>query len=332
MRLELAKELEKKIARCAHRGHWREATQLLSAAQERGHTPPAGAFAGVIHSFAKYGYVDKAKLWLSKMETIRVMPDVECYRAAIHACAKVKPVPDIANAEFLFNRMKHARIKPTNVIFSSMITCFANNNDIVTARKYLDMLKTYHLTPCLYVLNPILGAYIRAGEVDSAKAILYKMIDLKLPPDVVSMNLVLHHLNNRHSAPLIKIFRDMMAAGTQGNNLTYNFILTAISKDEKLIPDKSKHERYTGPSERIRQATYWFEHMLKTLSATGEVPILMSYNIMITICSREHDAEGAQYWVNQAKAAGLVPNAFSYTSLCHAHANNGDHQSIKRVF
>eukprot|EP00400_MALV-I_sp_L67-5_P000051 gene51-3_t len=311
MRIDLAKALEKEIARAAGKGDFKLATKLLRDAQEKGHRPPVGAFCGVIHSFAKGGNVSECERWLKKMHTIRINSDVNCYRAALVGCSKSK-FPDTQAAQRIFDLMNERQVKLDNNCFSSLITVFSKANDIKSAKHFLDSMEGQNLLLDQYAFAPVLGAYVRAGQINNAKKLLYRMVKTcGLTPDIVSVNITMDKMDKSSSELFIKFFEDM---GISGTVFTYNMILNSIGKDDSL-----------NIGARYRLGSQWFQ---KLLDAQVK-PDIITFNSMLTICSREGSPTLARDWLEKMRAYNLKPNIYSWTSLCHSNSVIGDSDGVR---
>ncbi|KAL6552890.1 hypothetical protein OROHE_008254 [Orobanche hederae] len=130
------------------------------------------------------------------------------------------------NAVSLFSGMKRGGFEPTHFTYSSIFAACASNGASEQGKwVHADMVKS-GMKLVAFVGNTLLDMYGKAGSIDDAKRVFYRLVK----KDLVSWNSMLtayaqHGLG--HEA--VDFFEEMRGAGVQPNEITFLCVLNACS-------------------------------------------------------------------------------------------------------
>ncbi|KAI9015157.1 hypothetical protein BC832DRAFT_589610 [Gaertneriomyces semiglobifer] len=230
----------------------------------------------LVHGLAKAGKVEKAHSILRWTRRAGLATDVRTYTSLMHAYARQKLGAKVYR---LFDAMRKSGIDPDVACYNVLVWTAVNVDKCV----------------------PKAGQFMR------------DMIEQKLQPDVVTVNIMLHGLVN--AGEIERAAKILADAQIFGDVVTFTIMINGLMK--------------LGHRGRIN-ATAIFDHMKQ-----GHLPVpdIVAFTVMIQGYARNRDTLPLAYqYFADLLTRGLRPDACVFNSLLTAHARFGDELTAVRLY
>mmetsp|Transcript_48166 Transcript_48166/g.90198 ORF Transcript_48166/g.90198 Transcript_48166/m.90198 type:complete len:945 (+) Transcript_48166:123-2957(+) len=282
-----------------------------------GVTRSTQCYNAVIHAFTKVGDIERAEVWLDRMESAAkeapeeqsgavsgagFSPDVYSYSAIMDAYAQRG---ETARAEACFERMQASGVRPDAVSFNTVVKAHARSGNISGAEQWLMRAHRQAVQVDAYGYNAIIAAAARCGDPKTAEHWLIRMLQDGACPDVVSYNSVINAWAKHCNAVRAERLVDMMCENSvEPDVVTLGAAVHACAKAGDMV-------RAEGIFARI-------------VARGCTQPDAICYNAMIDAFVKVRETQKAEEWLSAMIKDGVTPSVVSYTTVLHAHARAGD--------
>merc|ERR1719359_248472 len=209
----------------------------------------------------------------------------------------------------LFQEMKAAHKDNLNtqgfaVAYAMIIRGFAQQKDCARALQCYEEMKTHGTKASLVVLNTLIDACSRVGDMSSASRLFNDMEESKITPDLITYStLIKGHCTNQDLEQALFYFGAMQEKGIRPDAIVFNSLLDGCAK---------------------KQVPALCEQVISDMEAAGVVPSNHSASILIKLYGRCKDLDSAFRVINEMpRKYNFRPNAAVYTCLMSACVTNG---------
>jgi pentatricopeptide repeat protein len=215
----------------------------------------------------------------------------------------------LEDARTLFQEMKKTHSTTQNssgfaVAYAMIIRGFAQKKDCVMAMKCYEEMKTAGTKASLVVVNTLLDACSRVGDMRSASIVFADMNDMACEPDLITYStLIKGHCISEDLEQALQLFAAMQEKGIRPDAIVFNSLLDGCAK--KQVPGLC-------------------EQLIKDMVAAGIAPSNHSASILIKLYGRCKDLDAAFRVINEMpKKYSFRANNAVYTCLMSACVSNG---------
>ncbi len=206
------------------------------------HTPPdMVSYTNMLNLYSKHAMGIKAVellehvLQLEDNGKLKRGPNDLNFRCVIDALAKSGHAD---RAERLLRKMIERNVVPNKFHYCGVLNGYARQGQPLEAERLLTEMQTHgNITPNTVAYSCVMYAWTKSGHVDApfrAKALVDRMVEAGLEPDVITYNCLLGACANRsmvnESEKLLKKMHDLYEAGKlcdSPNKISYNYVLDA---------------------------------------------------------------------------------------------------------
>jgi pentatricopeptide repeat protein len=191
-----------------------------------------------------------------------------------------------------------------SVAYAMIIRGFAQRKDCVRALQCYEDMKLHGTKVSLVVLNTLIDACSRVGDMVTATKIFKDMSESQCVPDVITYStLIKGHCGNDDLDRALQLFSAMQKSGIRPDAILFNSLLDGCAK---------------------KQLPALCEQVIHDMENAGVVPSNHSASILIKLYGRCKDLDAAFRVINDMpKKYGFKPNNAVYTCLMSACIGNG---------
>jgi pentatricopeptide repeat protein len=209
----------------------------------------------------------------------------------------------------LFQEMKATHKDSLNsqgfsVAYAMIIRGFAQRKDCARALQCYEEMKLHGTKVSLVVLNTLIDACSRVGDMVAATKIFQEMSETQCVPDVITYStLIKGYCLNDDLDQALQLFSNMQKKGIRPDAIVFNSLLDGCAK---------------------RQMPALCEQVIQDMESAGVVPSNHSASILIKLYGRCKDLDAALRVINEMpQKYGFKPNNAVYTCLMSACIANG---------
>ncbi|KAL0427823.1 UNVERIFIED_CONTAM: Pentatricopeptide repeat-containing protein, mitochondrial [Sesamum latifolium] len=203
-----------------------------------------------------------------------------------------------------------------------------NRGDIALAI-YKEMCRC-RISPNVYTINMVIGAYCKAGNLEMAVEVFREMERMGLDRNVVSYNtLIAGYCSKGLLSRGLKLKNVMEKNGIQPNDATYNTLINALCKEGKLHEVNKLFREMKSMDVAPTTVTYntlingYSEagnsemgiRLFEEMSVSGVKADILTYNAVIMGLCKEGKTKKAAYMVKELDREKLVPNSSTFAAL-----------------
>ncbi|KAK7320774.1 hypothetical protein VNO77_30558 [Canavalia gladiata] len=181
-------------------------------------------------------FSDKARLvleWILEKMLKENEKDHNLFSELIYLCGKVK---NVQLGMHVFSSMEANGIKPTSLVFNSLISVCLSSHDVVTALSLFEIMESSEsYKPDFHTYNIFISAFSKSGNVDAMLAWYSAKKSAGLGPDLQMFeSLMLGCVNSRNFEIADRIFEEMMNSEIVPNASILESRLKGICKQKSL--------------------------------------------------------------------------------------------------
>ncbi|PRP76596.1 hypothetical protein PROFUN_15005 [Planoprotostelium fungivorum] len=185
--------------------------------------PDVHIFTIMVRNYAKWNMLEKAYSVFGMMSKWGIQPNSNTYNTVLQMLLK-----DGVNPEPFLERMITAEVD--NVVTYNMI--MSSKREVAQKREWLDKMEQRGIKPDSTTYNILMGTYAIYGDCRK------KMVAEGVEADVHTYNSIMRFFSlNRDANNMMKNMNQMIKAGIQPDDVTYEIVLTTFIKDSQT--DKS---------------------------------------------------------------------------------------------
>ncbi|KAI8141630.1 hypothetical protein BJV82DRAFT_618510 [Fennellomyces sp. T-0311] len=311
--------------------------QILEEMKRIGITCHVRDYNTFIASYVKENRFQNALDVFHKMIEHGVEPDIYSYSIVLDTLVKDQTQPPEAPFEF-YETIKEQGFKPDVVIYTSLISACAKQQDMNRALMILEEMQTFDVKPNIYTFNSILSLLSRKQHIDSddaeRAAVLWdKMEELKVKPDTRSFNMHMSILS-RLVRPVEKVNRNVWKTdgrnGVTMSEYAQKMLKLYRSMRRRARPDFASHTIVINTlvaSGHLRQAM----QVYADAKATGiKLPVSVYNEIMSALDKAKQVSQVLNIW-HDMKSAQVLPDNTSYTLALDACEQLGLRESFTTI-
>eukprot|EP00434_Breviolum_minutum_P034245 symbB.v1.2.030299.t3/scaffold3332.1/size58911/4 len=281
-------------------------------------TPNVETFNTMMLAAAKNGDTAAAEIWYARAQGAGCKPDALTYQALINAASKKG---DLAAAEVWLRQAEEVGIKPTlkmlnlawkfcaHTILNSMMAAASRDGDLQLAIGWFQRMDGFNLQPDVVSYTTIISAAAKSGNLPVAEEWFQAAVAQGITPNVVTFtSLIDAAVRSENDEAARHWYETSMKAGVQPSIRTFNTLMSGPARQGDL-----------------ESAEKWF----RTASFMGAIPDRVTYN---TAAARAGDLASAESWFEKAVGARVDPNVVTFTTLISAAANQGRLQDAEAWF
>jgi len=246
------------------------------------------------------------RLWHQVTVEKRIEPSEQLYGLMLDVLVGSDRLED---ALALFENMKvtHSRNFDSQgfaVAYAMIIKGFAQRKNCAKALQCYEEMKTCGTKASLVVLNTLIDACSRVGDMDAASKLFRDMLSTDCVPDLITYStLIKGHCNCNDLDQALQVFRLMEKKGIRPDAIVFNSLLDGCAK--KQMPSLC-------------------EQVIRDMEKAGVVPSNHSASILIKLYGRCKNLDAAFRVVDEfPKQYGFKCNNPVYTCLMSACISNG---------
>jgi pentatricopeptide repeat protein len=246
------------------------------------------------------------RLWQQVTVEKRMEPSEQLYGLMLDVLVGSDRLED---ALVLFEEMKitHSRSFDSQgfaVAYAMIIKGYAQRKNCVKALQCYEDMKMRGTQASLVVLNTLIDACSRVGDMQAANKLFKDMLDAECDPDVITYStLIKGHCNGNDLDQALQMFRLMEKKGIRPDAIVFNSLLDGCAK---------------------KQMTSLCEQVIQDMEKAGVVPSNHSASILIKLYGRTKNLDAAFRVVDEfPKKYGVRCNNPVYTCLMSACISNG---------
>jgi pentatricopeptide repeat protein len=246
------------------------------------------------------------RLWTEVTQERDMEPSEQLYGQMLDALVGNN---QLDNALELFEEMKATHCNSLSsqgfsVAYAMIIRGFAQRKDCASALRSYQEMKKHGTKVSLVVLNTLMDACSRVGDMDNAAKMFQEMIDASLAPDLISYStLIKGHASCGQLDEALQLFAAMRKSGIWPDAIVFNSLLDGCAK---------------------KQMPALCEQVIRDMEDAGVVPSNHSASILVKLYGRCKDMPAAFRVIDEMpKKYGFQANIAVYTCLMSACIANG---------
>ncbi|XP_024536761.1 pentatricopeptide repeat-containing protein At4g39530 [Selaginella moellendorffii] len=319
----------------------------------------------LLHTYAKLGKLDEVQRVFQRMEKQR--DDVVTWNAVIEGSVRNG---EFRNALELFERMQLQGTAPNSATFSTILTTCATPRLLDRAKQLHSIIresgleadvsvgnaavhmfaKCWSLDDALAAFqrmpqknlgswNGLLGAYIHVGRLADTRKLFEEMEER----DVITWNMILGAYVERDMAKeAVRLFRRMIAEGTEPNSITWTTMLGACAGEASLAEGRRVHELIAerGADSELFVGNALVDMFGKCASLGGarqaferiRAKDASSWNVLVAALAQNGDAEEALKQFLRMQREGIKPTDVTFIVVFWACSHAGRLEQAKTIF
>jgi len=253
-----------------------------------------------------HGLKEAWELWTELTQEKHMEPSEQLYGQMLDVLVGNDSLEDALK---IFQDMKAAHKSSLSsqgfaVAYAMIIRGFAQQKDCARALQCYEEMKSHGTKASLVVLNTLIDACSRVGDMRSAAKLFQDMSQSQCVPDLITYStLIKGHCNNEDLEQALQLFGLMQEKGIRPDAIVFNSLLDGCAK---------------------KQTPALCEQVIQDMEAAGVVPSNYSASILIKLYGRCKDLDAAFRVINDMpKKYGFRPNNAVYTCLMSACIANG---------
>ncbi|KAL2227935.1 UNVERIFIED_CONTAM: Pentatricopeptide repeat-containing protein, mitochondrial [Sesamum indicum] len=194
---------------------------------------------------------------------------------------------------------------------------------------YKEMLRC-RISPNVYTINMVIGAYCKAGKLEMAVEVFREMEKMGLDRNAVSYNtLIAGYCSKGLLSSGLRLKNVMEKNGIRPNDATYNTLINALCKEGKLHEANKLFREMKRMDVAPTTVTYntlingYSEagnsemgiRLFEEMSVSGVKADILTYNAVIMGLCKEGKTKKAAYMVKELDREKLVPNSSTFAAL-----------------
>ncbi|KAA8495878.1 Pentatricopeptide repeat-containing protein [Porphyridium purpureum] len=201
---------------------------------------------------------------------------------------------------------------------------------------FREMALDQRLEPDVILMNSLISAFARSGDLDFAIIALGLMRNFRISPNVRTFNTILSTFaHERFVGKKNEAARDAMKQMQRPSYDAYSRTISQLMNRKSLKRLARDRERQTGKKENVPQATASGEcsrtvlvenhvtQVLDLMAVHGIEPNLITYSTLTDIFGRLGNIDMALLYFNTIEQKGLVANEIVYSTMISALARKG---------
>mmetsp|Transcript_89191 Transcript_89191/g.154427 ORF Transcript_89191/g.154427 Transcript_89191/m.154427 type:complete len:1101 (+) Transcript_89191:78-3380(+) len=280
-------------------------TQALETFKQRGFAVSKCSmytYGMLIKAYAQTQDIDEVwRLWNEVIHVKDLEPSEQLYSQMVDALVSNNCFNDALQ---LFEEMKATHSERLNsqgfaVAYNSIIHGFAQRKECAKALECYEEMKEHGTKMCLVILNTLIDACSRVGDMDSAAHVFRDMVELQCVPDLITYStLIKGYCICGDLDQAMELFALMKKKGIVPDAIVFNSLLDGCAKN---------------------QMTGLCEQLVQDMEDAGVSPSNYSASILIKLYGRCKDLDAAFKVMNEMpKKYGFRANAAVYTCLMQA--------------
>ena len=226
----------------------------------------------------------------------------------------------------VFEEMKAAGEQPNVVTYSALISAYEKGAQWELARDLFEAMKAARVQPDVITYSAPISAYEKAAQWELARDVFAEMNAAGVQPDVKSYSALVSAYEKGAQWPRAEIaFAEMKAAGVQPDVVRGQGLHSGCPFTLRCTRETSS-TRWVGlglhrsPSARQSENATWVR--------TG---VQVTYNSLISAYGNGEQYERAEAAFDEMKAAGVKPDAASFSALIGAYEKAGQDELAREV-
>ncbi|KAH8555131.1 hypothetical protein BGW37DRAFT_475851 [Umbelopsis sp. PMI_123] len=301
----------------------------------------------VMHKIGRSGNVNKANELFHVMHVEGMIPNTVTFNALIDVHAHQRPEPDIDGAIRTYNTMLESGIAPDVQTFGTLIHMYSKQGDLSSIQSlYHTMVNKFNVKPNRHIYTNVIGCFVQLEDIESAKAVIRLMKAQHVDADVVTHNMMLHfHARNRDVGQALNILNTMIAAGVQPSVVTFSHILSIYAKNGDVDGGQQLLNKMLEMN--IRPNRHTFNILMNLYSHAGDIesvertfkdlstrypPDLISYNTLLQAYIRQNDLEQVLETYRRLTNAYHKADVHTFSHLMTAFASRNNIRGVEGVF
>ena len=285
----------------------------------------------LVHTYAKSGSIDDARLVFDRM----VDRDVVAWTVMIGGLAQ----HGFGHEAFsLFLQMQRGGFVPNAITYVSILSACASAGALEWVKEVHSHAMRAGLESDVRVGNALVHMYAKSGSINDARVVFDRMVER----DVVTWNVMIGGLAQHgfgHEA--FSLFLQMQRGGFVPNAVTYVSILSACASTGALewVKEVHSHALRAGLESDVRVGNA-LVHMYAKSGSIDDARVVfdrmverdvVTWTVMIGGLAQHGFGHEAISVFFQMQRGGFVPDAITYVSILSACASTGALESVKEV-
>lgn len=287
------------------------------------------------------------------MQTLGVAADVASYNILLKACCLAGRV-DLA--QDIYKEVQHVAstgaLKMDIITYSTTIKVFADAKMWQMALKVKDDMLCAGVNPNIVTWSSLISAFANAGLVEQAVNVFEEMLLAGCKPNTQCCNILLYAcVVGCQYDRAFRFFRSWVKSGFPntrgcGGNIyaqlraknTGNSGATCVSHHiidphqvsfSKVVPFRPTVATYNILMKACGTDFWRAKALMDEMRMLGLYPNHRSWSILIDICGKAHNVQGAMQAFQNMRNAGITPDVVAYTTAIKACVEN---KSLKMAF
>ncbi|KAM0953215.1 putative tetratricopeptide-like helical domain superfamily [Dioscorea sansibarensis] len=269
-------------------------------------SPDRVTYSTLISYLARAGLLDAALLWLRRMDSDRVPPDLVLHTTLIELALKLN---DHSKAVSIASRLLGSSSPLDLVAFNSIIHAFARAGLLREAQQLLVAMRDNHqIPPDTVTYSTILCALVARGRYLLALSLFSEMRDRRVPLDLMTVNIMIDAYGQLDMArEADRLFWSVRKLGLEPSIVTYNTML-----------------RVYGDAEL-------FGNLMQEMQLKEIQPNAITYSTIISIWARAGKLERAAKLFQKLRSSGAEIDPVLYQTMIVAYERAGLVGHAKRL-
>ncbi|KAG2171958.1 hypothetical protein INT43_001434 [Umbelopsis isabellina] len=301
----------------------------------------------VMHKIGRAGNVDKADELFHAMNVEGMIPTTVTYNALIDVHAHLKPSADVDGALRTYHTMLEAGIAPDVQTFGTLIHMYAKQGDVKPIQTfYSDMVHKYNIKPNVHIFTAVMQCFVQLQDLPAAKEVIQLMKKQKIDPDTVVHNTLLHfHARKKDTRQALTVLDYMIESGVKPSVVTFSHILSIYAQIGDVTGGEQLIERMMQMDIRPNRQTY--NSLMNLYSQAGDIesvertfkdlstqypPDLVSYNTLLQAYIRQNDLESVLDTYKRLGDAYHKADVYTYAHLMTAFSSRRNIRGVEGVF
>lgn len=305
--------------------------------------PTRITYSALIRAYCRARYATDALTVYKEMRRQKMQLNVVLYNMLLSMCADIGYLDEAVE---IFEEMKghEAKAKPDSWSYSSMITAYSCDANVVEAERMLNGMMEAGFQPTIFVLTSIIQCYGKAKMIDDVVRTFDRLLDLGISPDDRFCGCLLNVLTHTPREELVKVIECIEKSNPRLGSVVK--LMVDVGTSEELL-QKEAEELFGNVSEVVKKAfCNCLMDMCVNVNQPGRASTLLNLALELGIYSSLQSKSATQWslhvrslslgaaltalnaWMNDMKKA--MENGEELPPLLGIQTGHGKHKYSER--
>ena len=189
------------------------------------------SFNKVLNAFALQGDDGSVRGMISAMGERTIVPDVVSFNILLKSLGVKKAIASEEEALKLLDEMTSRSVTPNKISYSTLMSCMAQKGDAKSVESLFHLAKGSGVDVGVFGFNILIQAHMLAFDLPSARAVMRRMREECLKPDVVTYTTL---MKGQTEDIVTSLFQEMQDDLVHPNSVSLTNVISTLTRAQQL--------------------------------------------------------------------------------------------------